>query len=156
VFIIDNQRNRPRPAAPRQPARQRRQIGHVIGRFFRAFDRQGHRRAAGPTLHPEQSLHSIRAASTGRQSIHGFGRQGDQLPFRQRLNRTMNDVATVFGITNINDGGRHKHRKRVGHEASITVAKRAGFVGRYPQRRIINYIARPTDRSSAKAHSGVA
>jgi hypothetical protein len=85
----------------------------------------------------------------------------------------MNYVATIFRISNINNGRRHKHRRRIGHKASVEEAKSlfqnrtphaSGFgigsneqawLGRFPQRRIINYIARRRRWSSASGASRV-
>jgi hypothetical protein len=77
------------------------------------------------------------------------------LPFRQCLNSTMNNVAIIFRISNIDDGWRHKHRSASATKARVEEAKRAAVTGPFPQWRIINYIARPTGRSSAAASSRV-
>ena len=51
MLVINDQSNRPGPAAPGEPARERRQVWNEIGSLLGALDGQGERRAAGPPFH---------------------------------------------------------------------------------------------------------
>ena len=103
MLVVDDERHRPRPAAARKPAGERRHVGHEIGRFLGALDRQRERLAGRAALHLQQPLDGVGPAGAGGEAVNGFGRQRDQLPFGQCLNGTMNDVAGILGVTNIDD-----------------------------------------------------
>ena len=143
MLVVDDQRHRPRPAAAGQPAGERRHVGHEIGRFLGALDRQRERLAARAALHLAAIVRRHRPAGTGRQAVNGFGRQRDQLPFGQCLNSTMNNVAGILGVTNIDNNRRHRqayeHARHYGQTSSRGRAERpTGPV--FPRRRILNYI----------------
>ena len=88
----------------------------------------------------QQSLDGIRPASTGGQAVHGLRRQRNQLAFGQRLNGTVDHIASVVCITKIDNNRRHRREymtARSGREAT----RRRRATGALPARRIINYIA---------------
>ena len=61
----------------------------------------------GRPFSSHQPLDGVGPAGAGAEAVDGFGRKRDQLPFGQRLNGTMNDVASILGVTNIDDDRRH-------------------------------------------------
>ena len=65
MLVVDDQRHRPGPAAAREPAGERRHIGHEVRRFLGTLDRQRERltRSGGP------SPCSSRSTASGRQAL---------------------------------------------------------------------------------------
>ena len=61
----------------------------------------------GPTFCLHQAIDRVGPAGAGTQSVHGLGRKRDELPFGQCLNSTMNNVARVLRVTNVDDDRRH-------------------------------------------------
>ena len=107
VLAVDDERHRPGPAAAGEPAGQRGHVGHEVDRFFGALDGDREGGVAVAVLEVPQPLDGFGVAGAGADAVDRFRGKRHQLPFGECLNRSMNDVSSIFGVSYIDDNWRH-------------------------------------------------
>ena len=108
MVVTDEHGDRAGPAAAGQPAAERAHSRRPIERLLGAF--QGERQPWLSVASGRQGLeplHQHGMSGAGGDDIVGFRGESDRVSLRERLHRTMHDVAGVFGETQIDDRRRH-------------------------------------------------
>jgi len=104
------QRNRARPAAAGQTLADWRELGDIVENFVGAADGEGGGAVELPGADGEQALHAAAGQGAGGSDIDGFGGEGDDFAFDERLHDAVDRVARVAGGSEVENLRRHANK----------------------------------------------